>query len=212
MPPVGPISAFDLALVGAGLILAACFRPWSMLRSSDLQHPWLAALVVLPWAWSVGGLDPAGGVLQVSGACLLVLMVGWPLAIWTLAAVATLGAWLGGHSLAHLVQALAWFGIAPAGVALGVGLVLRRWLPQHLFVYILGRGFFATAVAVIGCGSAHALLNDAPVGLEQADMLIGHWLLGWGEAMATGMLVATMVVFRPSWLATYSDRRYLPAG
>lgn len=206
----GGLSWIDLGLVAGGLVLAACFRPWAMLRSTELQHPWLAALAVLPWAWSVGGLAPTGGVLQVSGACLLVLMVGWPLAVWTLALVAALGAWLGGHSVVHAFHALAWFGIAPASVALGVGLLLRRWLPPHLFVYILGRGFLATAVAVIGCGSAHALLTEAPMGLDTSDMLVGHWLLGWGEAMATGMLVATMVVFRPTWLATYSDRRYLP--
>lgn len=196
--------------VFAAIVLAALFKPWQMLRSPSLQHPWLAAMVVLPWVWSAGGLAGAGVVIQVSGACLLVLMVGWPLAVWSLVAIAAGGAWLGEQTTAHALNALAWFGIAPSLVALGVGIAMRRWLPQHLFVYIMGRGFFATAVAVIGCGSLHALTTGSPAGLELTDMLVGHWLLGWGEAMATGMLVATMVAFRPQWLATYSDRRYLP--
>jgi uncharacterized membrane protein len=200
----------DLLLATVAIVVAGWFRPWQMLRARSLHHPWLAALVLLPWAWSTGGMGGTGLIVQVSGACLLVLMVGWPLAIWTLVAVAAAGAWLGGQGLVHVATALVWFGVAPATVALAIGVAMRRWLPQHLFVYIMGRGFFATAIAVMGCGSLHALLADMPTGLQLSDLLIGHWLLGWGEAMATGMLVATMVAFRPQWLATYSDRRYLP--
>jgi uncharacterized membrane protein len=201
----------DLLLASTAIVVAAWFRPWQMLRADSLQHPWLAALVVLPWAWSASGMGGSGLILQVSGACLLVLMVGWPLAVWSLVLVAAGGAWLGGHGIEHGLAALLWYGIAPATVALGIGMAMRRWLPQHLFVYIMGRGFFATAIAVMGCGSVHALMVDTPTGLQLSDLLVGHWLLGWGEAMATGMLVATMVAFRPQWLATYSDRRYLPA-
>lgn len=208
------LAGFEGGLIVAALALAAWFRPWRMLRGSDLQSPWLAALVLLPWAWSVGGaangMAATGAVLQVSGACLLLLMVGWPLAVWSLVPVALAGAWIGGHDAAHALAALAWFGIAPATLALGAGAAIRRWLPNHLFVYIFGRGFFATAFAVTLCGSVHVWLGGAPHGLQLADMLVGHWLLGWGEAMTTGMLVATMVAFRPQWLATYSDRHYLP--
>ncbi len=193
------------------LILAAFFKPWTMLRNQPLQHPWLAALVVLPWAWGAAAATSSGAVLQISGACLLVLMVGWPLACWSLVGVALAGASIGGQPLAHAVEALLWFGLVPASLALLAGLAMRRWLPNHLFVYILGRGFFATALAVCGAGTIHALLHDSPQGLALADMLVGHWLIGWGEAFTTGMLVATMVAFRPQWLVTYSDQRYLPA-
>lgn len=200
----------ELLFVAAALLVAACFRPLQMLRERSLHHPWLAALVVLPWGWSAAGIGPAGTAIQVSGACLLVLMVGWPLATWSLLPIALAGAWLGGLAWPQALQHLAWHGVGPALLALLAGAAIRRWLPQHLFVYVFGRGFFATALAVAGCGSLQALLQGAPYGLEIGDMLVGHWLLGWGEAMATGMLVATMVAFRPEWLATYSDRRYLP--
>lgn len=192
------------------LALAAFFKPWTMLRNQPLQHPWLAALVVLPWGWGAAAATSSGAVLQISGACLLVLMVGWPLACWSLVPVALAGAWIGGQQPAGVVSSLWWFGLVPASLALLVGVAIRRWLPNHLFVYILGRGFFGTALAVCGAGSLHALLHEAPQGLAVADMLVGHWLIGWGEAFTTGMLVATMVAFRPQWLATYSDQRYLP--
>ncbi len=97
-------------------------------------------------------------------------------------------------------------------LALAAGAAIRRWLPAHLFVYILGRGFFGTALAVTASGMAHTLLTELPQGLVTSDLLVVHWLMGWGEAMATGMLVATMAVFRPQWLATFNERRYLPRG
>jgi uncharacterized membrane protein len=36
------------------------------------------------------------------------------------------------------------------------------------------------------------------------------WLIAWGEAFLTGALTAIFVAFRPQWLLTYSDERYLP--
>ena len=86
------------------------------------------------------------------GACLLVPMVGGPLAVPSLLPIAIAitipGAWVAGDSPAHAVNALAWNGVLPATFALGLGLATRRWLPQHRFVYVPGRGFIVTATCV----------------------------------------------------------------
>jgi uncharacterized membrane protein len=34
-------------------------------------------------------------------------------------------------------------------------------------------------------------------------------LMGWSEAISTGMAITLMVVYRPEWVATFDDRRYL---
>jgi hypothetical protein len=33
--------------------------------------------------------------------------------------------------------------------------------------------------------------------------------MAWGDAVLTGMIVAIFVAFKPEWLATWSDHRYL---
>jgi uncharacterized membrane protein len=33
--------------------------------------------------------------------------------------------------------------------------------------------------------------------------------MAWSEAFATGMLITVMVVYKPQWVATFDDRRYL---
>lgn len=204
--------------VAAAAGLALAFRPWTMLREPALRHPWLAALVLLPWVWSTAAHLPGGLPVQLSLAALTVLMFGWPLAAWTWFAAALAAAALGRPAvvgdLAGWAQSAAsialWNGLLPGSFALVVGLATRRWLPHHLMVYILARGFFATLVAMSVTGAIWVATQPLPPGSEPAAMLVGRWLIAWGDAVATGMLTSIFVAFRPQWLATYSDRRYLP--
>jgi uncharacterized membrane protein len=89
-------------------------------------------------------------------------------------------------------------------------LAIRRWLPKHLFVYILGRAFMVTALSVAATGLLADLANQRPATTALDEWLLAHWLLGWGEGISTGMLTAIFVAFKPQWLLTYSDERYLP--
>lgn len=204
--------------VAAAAGLALAFRPWAMLRDPALRHPWLATLVLLPWVWSTAALLPGALPVQLSLAALTVLMFGWPLAAWTWVAAGLAAAVLGRPDLVgdpvgwlrHAAAIALWNGVLPGTIALVVGLATRRWLPQHLMVYILARGFLATLVAMSITGAIWVATQPLPPGSEPGAMLIGRWLIAWGDAVATGMLTSIFVAFRPQWLATYSDHRYLP--
>ncbi|MFT3953568.1 MAG: hypothetical protein QM722_03940 [Piscinibacter sp.] len=200
----------SLAVVIVALAAALALRPWRQLRGASIWHPWLACLVLLPWLWAAQRFMPGGIAVQLSGACLMVLMLGWPLAVLSLLPIAALGAWLGGIAWPAALDHLAWNGIVAATLALAIGLATRRWLPPHPFVFILGRGFIVTALAMMGAGTLATLVNPPPESTELGSALLGHWLMAWGEAFATGMLVAIFVAFRPQWLASWSDERYLP--
>ena len=200
----------ELALVSTAVTIALFFRPWDALRASALRAPWCAALVILPLLWAAQSLLPPDFPAALSGACLLVLMFGWPLAIVTLCAVAAAGAWLGGGDLARALALAAWSGAVPATVALAVGMATRRWLPKHLFVYILARGFLGTAVATVLAATLRVWLAQGAADGTGSAFLTAAWLIAWGEAFLTGALTAIFVAFRPQWLLTYSDARYLP--
>jgi uncharacterized membrane protein len=203
----------DWAVLIPALLIALLFRPWATLRHEPLQQPWLAAMVLLPFLWWTQHLLPNGMALHVSGACLLVLMFGWPLAMWSLVPVALGAAVIESRScpeLDALVSHIVWMGVLPATLALALGMLIRRFLPHHLFVYILGRGFIATALAVTATGYLAALAQHKPNTLGLDEWMLAHWLLGWGEAISTGMLTAIFVAFKPQWMLTYSDLRYLP--
>ncbi len=195
-----------LGLVALGVALA--LRPWRMLTGA-LLSPALAALVLLPLFWLIPQKLPDGLQVQFSGASLLVLMLGWPLALPLLALVALVVWALGSLPAEAVLSQWVWVGLVPATLSLGLGAVLRRWLPPNPFVYTLGRGFFGTALAVFLSSALYEGVYRlfGRVGLEEA--LVARWLMAWGDAFLTGMLCAIFVAFMPQWLATWSEERYL---
>ena len=194
----------------AGVALALALRPWRMLPDAALPWPALAAWAALPLLWSLDATTGMPLLQPLSGACLLLLMLGWPLTVLMLVPVTAVMAAATELTLLDALHRSVWLGLVPATLALGLGAALRRWLPHHLFVYILGRGFFITALALGATGALSAWLHGVPGSLDSADVVLARGLTAFGEAFLTGMLVAIFVAFRPHWLATYTDRIYLP--
>lgn len=211
----------EACLIAVALVMSLWLRPWRMLSRQALGKdgpsepfplvtPLLATLVVLPWLWALPTLHRMPLQLQWSGACLVVLMLGWPLAIPALVAVGGIAAVLSPSlDWADAVGTIAWQGVVPATLALALGAVIRRLIGTQPFVYVLGRAFLGTAVClflanVLGQWSGHSL-----PGVEGDLSLVARWLMAWGDAFVTGMLTAIFVAFKPEWLATWSDRLYL---
>jgi len=198
-----------LVLTLLAVALALALRPW---RALPATPPWpaLAWWVLLPVLWSVDLLSAQPVMQPLAGSCLLMLMLGWPMAVLMLLPVALAVMGLAEATAADALQRLVWLGLVPMTLALALGAALRRWLPNHLFVYILGRGFFATALAVSAAGALSAWVQGVPPTLAVEDVVLARVLAASGDAFITGMLVAIFVAFRPQWLATYTDRLYLP--
>ncbi len=200
----------DALLTLLAVLVALALRPWRAVGAGGPPWPWLACCAVLPLAWSIDRLADSAAIQPLSGAPLLLLLAGWPLAVLALLPVAVVLVAAGGLPWPEALHRLVWLGLVPATLAFVLGAAVRRWLPQHLFVYILGRGFFATWAALALAGALALGRVAAPVGTDAADLLLARWLSASGEAFITGMLAAIFVAFRPTWLATYTDRLYLP--
>ena len=206
---MSPILLLDLLLALSALAVALGLRPWRSVGADGPPWPWLAWAAVLPLLWGADRYAAMPIVQPLSGAALLVLCAGWPLAMLALLPVAAVTGWMGDLGWAEGLHRAVWLGVVPGTLALGLGAGVRRWLPPHLFIYILGRGFFATLLGATLAGAAALLLSPLPPGTSAEDLLLARGLAASGEAFITGMLVAIFVAFRPQWLATYSDRLYL---
>ena len=212
----------DIALLLISLITALALRPWLLLRShkplvsqnhgdlSPLWTPLLATLVILPWLWALPTLHQMPLQLQWSGACLVMLALGWPLAVPVLCAVGTI-AWVLSPSLdaTEALRLTVWHGLVPATLAMLWGLLLRRWLGTRVFVYIFGRGFVGTVLSLFVASMLSAALGHQLPGVNKDLTTIARWLMAWGDAVVTGMLCAVFVAYKPEWLATWSDDLYL---
>ncbi|HEX5737431.1 MAG TPA: hypothetical protein VFY22_02875 [Hydrogenophaga sp.] len=198
----------EIAIAVLCMATALALRPWRMLRGPLLTSA-LAAVVVLPWLWLLPHFVPSGLPIQLSGACLLLLALGWPLAVPVLAVVA-LVVWALGPSNGYVaLSQWVWVGLLPATLALGMGALIRRWLPSNLFVYTLGRGFLSTALVVFLVGALFEWIHHQVDGVALEQALLARWLMAWGDAFLTGMFAAIGVAFAPQYLATWSDERYL---
>ena len=202
------MNALDLLLAASAIALALALRPWR--AQTTLPWPALACWAAMPLLWSMDATTRMPFVQPLSGACLLVLMLGWPLTVLLLVPAALLMSALADLSLQDALHRGVWLALVPATLAMGLGAALRRWLPNHLFVYILGRGFFTTTLSLTGAGALSVWLHGVPVQLSADDVMLARGLTASGEAFITGMLCAIFVAFRPEWLATYTDRLYLP--
>ena len=200
----------DLALAATALAASAAMRPWRLLHGGGPPVPWIAWAVGMPLLWSSDRFVDVALLQPLSGASLMVLMCGWPLAVLAVVPVALAALWLGDLGWAEALHRAVWLGFVPMTLVLGLGAAVRRLLPHHLMVYILGRGFFATALAGALAGALQAALAPVPPALPLLDLMLARMLAAFGDAWICGMLVAIFVAFRPGWLATYSDRLYLP--
>lgn len=210
LPPLTWLTLLNLALLTGGLGLALALRPWRSVGPAGPPWPWLAWWAALPLLWGADRYAAMPLVQPLSGVPLLVLCAGWPLAMLSLLPVAAVTLAMGGLAPDDALHRLVWLGLAPGTLALALGLGVRRWLPGHLFIYIMGRAFFGTMLACAAAGALALALTGAPTGTAASDVLLARWLGASGEAFLTGMLTAIFVAFRPEWLATYSDRLYLP--
>lgn len=200
----------DVMLGLLALVLALALRPWRAWAQGTPPWPAMAWWATLPLLWSLDATTGMPVLQPLSGVCVLLLMLGWPLAVLMLVPVVAVMMLMADLAALDALHRVVWLGLVPATLAMLVGAAMRRWLPKHLFVYILGRGFFATAMAVAGAGTLAALLYGVPENLSLDDVLLARGLAAWGDAFLTGGLVAIFVAFRPQWLATYTDRIYLP--
>ncbi len=207
-----PEAVLDAALALAAVAAALSVRPWRIVGARALPWPWLAAWAMTPLLWGIDRYAAVSVLPPMSGAALLVLLAGWPLAVLAFVPAAVITVVLGHVDWLDGLHRLVWLGIVPATFVLALGAAVRRWLPRHLFAYILGRGFAATLVAIVVAG-ARALPRDPNAGAASGGALfVGRLLLGFGEAFLTGMVTASLVAFRPHLLATYADRLYLPTA
>ena len=201
--------ALELILVASALALSLALRPWRLLAGGRLLTPLLATLALLPWLWALPALQVMPLQLQWSGACLVLLMLGWPLAVPVLCLTGALAALISPLGASDALHMAAWLGVVPATLALGVGAVLRRLLGTHPFSYVLGRAFLGSALCLFAAGVLRQWSGDVPTGVSSDLSMVARWLTAWGDAVVTGMMTAIFVAYRPQWLATWSDALYL---
>jgi uncharacterized membrane protein len=200
---------FEIAVILACLCASLWLKPWRMLVGTELLTPLLATLVLLPWLWALPSLHHMPLQLHWSGAPLVTLMLGWPLAVLALVAVGITTTLISATSVDTATALIVWQGLLPATFTLLLGAALRRWVTHHPFVYVLGRGFLGSVLCIFAASLLAQWTGHELPNVSSGLSVIAFWLMAWGDAFITGMMCAIFVAFKPHWLATWSDNLYL---
>jgi len=172
----------------------------------------LGACVAVLGLWRIkAGIEP-GLNFHLLGATVFTLMFRPLLAMMAVALISAGVALWDGQYAAFAANCLI-MGALPVGVTWAVHRLVVRWLPPNIFVYLFLNAFAGGAISMIAVGVA-ATLFFLGAGLYPIDHLLTEYLpfyilMGWSEAFISGMLVTVMVVWKPQWVATFSDERYL---
>jgi uncharacterized membrane protein len=200
-------------LLAAFAVDVALHARWRSLLDTTRLNLWLGTIVALMVLWSIhAGLRP-GLDFHLLGASACALMFGARLGLTAIGAVVLGSAAAGSLEWASLPLNLLIMGATPVLVSTAVLRAVERWLPSHFFVYIFGVAFFGAAAAMVASGCvACALL--ALSGRFTPEFLLSEYLpwyllMAWAEAFLTGAAITLMVVYRPGWVITFDDRRYL---
>lgn len=196
------------------LIARSLFKaPWGRLRESEQLNVWLGMVVALTVIWSLNAGIKPGLPLHLLGATVFTLCFGPHLAFVGLCLVLA-GVTLNGAAgqAAFALNALLLGGVS-VGVAQTFQSLVFRFLPTHFFIYVFINGFVGAALTTLAVGLAVTIF----LSLSQTyawEYLVSEYfpyfmLLGFAEASLSGMVMTLLVVYRPRWVVTFEDSRYL---
>jgi uncharacterized membrane protein len=213
--PLLPEAWLWTALLLYGGLLAVALRraPWARLGEEAQRHVYFGSCVALMLLWTIKTPILPGIEYHYLGATLLTLMFGWPLAVLGMSVVLAGAVLAGGADWpSYPVNALV-MGVVPVAVTHAILRAAERYLPANFFIYVFVVAYWGAALAVAAAVlAASALLwlasayTPEQLAEKYSPLLV---LLTVPEAFITGMLITLMVVYRPGWVGTFDDNRYL---
>ncbi len=211
------MTAFQLLSLGAYLLVFLAVVKntdfASVLSNKQLQHRVFGAATALFVLWLFRVSIHEGMVLQFLGLTAFTLILGFRWAIITSFFVLLATTLLEGESMANFGVVGLLGTLAPILFSYTVYIITFHKMPKHLFTYIFACGFFPGAVSIaikmllMSAFYYYSNLYTWDIIYEGYIMLV--WLLMFQEAFFNGMVVTCLVVYKPQWLYTYSDKFYL---
>jgi len=184
-----------------------------LLKNKPGQHVYFGAMVILLLIWGLkAGVSPGLGFHHL-GATLFTLMFGWPLAIIGLFVILSVSVMQQPSELIALGVNGSLSIAVPVFTSYAILKLSQRFLADNFFIYIFVVAFFGAGLAVaasrltsIALLSLTAAYPDAKI---IAESLLVTPLFMFPEMFVTGMLISVFVVYKPEWVSTFDDERYI---
>jgi uncharacterized membrane protein len=193
--------------------LAIWRAPWFHLKDTASMNILLAMIVGIMVIWTMKAGFAPGLSIHLLGTTLLTLMFGWAFAILGIVVVLAGHALYSGTGWAALPAEALLLGALPGAVSYMVFRLVDTRLPNNFFVYIFLVAFLGAALAIAATVAATTLVHVASGAYAAGEVWYNYTryilLAMFPEAFITGMLMTLFVAYRPEWVSTFDDSRYL---
>ncbi|MFV2004246.1 MAG: energy-coupling factor ABC transporter permease [Gammaproteobacteria bacterium] len=216
--PAGLMSSYvlwisNILFVGILFVAAKKVEFRQLLNNKPGQHVYFGAMVTLLLLWGLkAGISPGLG-FHYLGATLFTLMFGWPLAIFGLAIILLISVLLQHNELVGLGMNGCLSIVIPVFTSYAVLKLTQKILPDNFFIYIFVIAFFGAGIAVAVSRFSSiillSLVNAYPDARLIEESLLYTPLFMFPEMFVTGMLISIFVVYKPDWVITFDDERYI---
>lgn len=196
------------------IILFALYRaPWSILLQNDSSNIFFAACVAVFFLWHLNVVVEDGLNIHLLGSTVLTLMFRWQMALISNALIVC------AMTLTTMAdfQAFAMNGLLTGVLPVTISYLIWRlnewYLPANYFVYIFIAAFLSAGLSILATGFvSYSILDmlENQLTIEMLDQYLMTFIpIMYPEAFLTGAVISVFVIYKPEWIATFDDRRYL---
>jgi len=195
------------------LTVATWRAPWHQLKETGSLNILLAMIVAVIVIWMLKAGFAPGLSVHLLGTTLLTLMFGWAFAILGIGVVLVAHTINDGGGWMALPLETLLLGTLPAMVSFSMYRLIDSRLPNNFFIYIFLVAFFGAALSAASAVFATSLAQIASGAYTPAQVWHDYTryalLITFPEGFITGMMMTLFVAYRPEWVSTFDDSRYL---
>jgi uncharacterized membrane protein len=218
MDPTTASLPFAIAAAGwlaAAPILGRAVRaaPWRRVAEGAAVHVWYGGIFCLVVLWGIRATVGQSFTIHLLGITAFTLAVGPALALAGAAIAVAIEIAVRGGEWMNAGVAFVTMAVIPVTATMTTLRFAERRLPPNFFIYVFVGAFLGAwlsyGVAALAGAAVLALGTNLPAATVFGDYAPYFLYLAFGEATMTGMVITLAVVYRPQWVATFDDARYL---
>lgn len=198
-------------------VLAALWRAdWQRLFHSADANIWFAACIVLWLTWRMSAnLNNAPGLeFHLLLVTSVTLMFGWPFAVLAVSVAQLVLSLEGLAAWDSFAIDLLCHGLLPIAVSFMIFRIVDSKLPRNFFIFIFLCAFLGGAVSMVLTrllGISILVSSSADytwTGLFDTQVMMLPIMM-FPEAFLNGTVMTMLIVFRPQWVSSFTDERYI---
>ncbi len=186
---------------------------WLKEYRKGVFNVWIMSVFCIGLIRMLRAMVQSGINIHLSGAMLMTLLFGWRLGVLGMSLVCVLIS-LWGNSLSwNLGISLFIYAYFSISFCYLFFMIIEAFLPRNLYIYLFVTSFFGAAINFVITGTFSAFIlwwqKIYSWSFLTSDYLPFYYLLSFGEGFMTCGLITILVVYRPQWVYTFRDERYL---